>query len=53
MMEKLKVDKSAADETQRVVAVEEAEATKQEQEARQLAAEVINHFILHFLFDSY
>jgi len=39
MMAKLSVDKAEADATQKVVAVQEAEATKQEQEARRLAAE--------------
>ena len=39
MLDSLKIDKAAADETQRVVSIEEAEASKQEQEARKLAAE--------------
>ncbi len=39
MMVKLSVDKAEADATQKVVAVQEAEATKQEQEARKLANE--------------
>jgi dynein heavy chain len=38
MMEKLKVDKAAADETQKVVAREEADAQKQQEEASRLAA---------------
>jgi len=37
MMEKLSVDKAEADATQKVVAVQEAEATKQANEAQQLA----------------
>ena len=38
MMEKLKVDKAQADETQKIVAKEEAEAQKQQEEASRLAA---------------
>ncbi|CAD8156782.1 unnamed protein product [Paramecium pentaurelia] len=39
MMEKLKVDKQEADDTQRIVAREESEATKQQEEATQLATQ--------------
>ena len=39
VMKKLEVDKKEADETQRVVALEEIEAQKQETEARELARE--------------
>lgn len=39
MLERLKIDKADADMTLKIVSVEEAEATIQEQEARKLGAE--------------
>ena len=39
MLERLKIDKADADMTLKIVSVEEAEASIQEQEARKLGAE--------------